>query len=212
VKNAGHDARVRTTRHRTSARICADRHVGGRCRQLCDTQQFHVENEVGLGWNPGILGIVGGAATRAVRELVRDEKAALATDPDAFKTLIPAGNDPARALDESIGLTGLLLWFAVGAKFRLAGVIEHGRCGMVVGRVELAAIGGKPHSVSNFVDLVGLGNRAWTDLELLIFQGEGGPEDSSGGWNAGRELDARGGRGRGMGDRLGCGRGSGLRR
>jgi hypothetical protein len=181
---------ARPSRHRTSAHGRSRSHL----RRVGDSEQFKVEDEIGVGRDTGILGVVGRAALCAVCKLVRNKETALAEDLHALKALIQARNGAtARALEKAIGLGGVLFLFAVGAHDRLASVIEHRHGGVIVRGVEFAAIGGKPNGVMNFVHLVRLGDCARADLQVLIFQREGSLEDSPGGWNAGRKLDAGGG-------------------
>ena len=78
---------------------------------------------------------------------------------------------------------------------------------MVGGGVELGAIGGEPAGVVDLIEFERLGFRAGTDLEVLVFEAEGGFEDAAADWNSWRKLDAGG---RGFRARAGFGRGSGL--
>ena len=134
-----------------------------------------------------------GTAFCAVCELPGNEDAALAADLHAINAQVQAGHGPtARALEEAEGLGGRLFWLSVRPHHRLEVFIVYRAWRVIVGRVEFAAVRGKPNGVMKRVDLVGFGDCARAELHVLILQREGGLEDSSGGWNAGWEFDAGG--------------------
>lgn len=68
-------------------RFCARERVG-------NSHQFNVEDKFCL-WRDG-----GQATVLAVRELIRNEQAALASNTHAFKADVPAADDAPRALRE----------------------------------------------------------------------------------------------------------------
>ena len=152
-----------------------------------------------------------GTAFCAVGQLPGNENAALAADLHAINAQIQTGHGAtARSLEEAKRLGGLLFWFSIRPHHRLEVFIVYRAWGVIVGRVELVAVRGKPNGVVKRVDLIGLGDCAGAELHVLVLQREGGLENSSGGWNAGWEFDAGGGRGSRMGYGLGCRRGCGL--
>ena len=106
------------------------RHHGAGCRHVGDFDQFHIEDEIGLGGDAGMVGTVGNVAG-SVSELPGNEDAALATDSHAGKTVVEAGNDAADALRERHGLGIAHLRLAIGAKFGFA-IFAHDRTAVLI--------------------------------------------------------------------------------
>lgn len=154
--------------------------------------QFNIEDEVGFGWDAGMVRTVVGDGSDSVGELPGNKEAALATDLHAAKALIEAGNEASHALGEWHGLGRPDLGLAVFAEHGLAVLVFLGLAGMVEGGVELDAVGGTVAGVIDLEQLAGFGVGAGADFDVLITQGEGGFDEASDRGDAGRQLDAGG--------------------
>ena len=137
---------------RTGQRMAAGRRAHGRtgchCRYVIHAHQFKIEDQVSFGWNTWMGSIRTGTAFCAVCELPGNEDAALAADLHAINAQVQAGHGPtARALEEAEGLGGRLFWLSVRPHHRLEVFIVYRAWRVIVGRVEFAAVRGKPNGV-----------------------------------------------------------------
>lgn len=114
----------RRNRHAWVHRVCS--RVVGRHDQIAYIDQLNVENQIGLGWNPGVGRVGPGAAARAICQLPRDEETALAAHLHSFEALIKAGNDSAKSLRKADWLGIAELWLAVFVEHRFAILVLQG--------------------------------------------------------------------------------------
>jgi hypothetical protein len=134
-------------------------------------------------------GIRTGTAASAIRHLPGNKQAALTANLHAVEALVEAGNQASHTLGKAEGLGVSQFGFSVGAHFGLAVFVEHGLAGVVVRRIELAAVGSEVAGVLHLVKLVGGGVSAGAQLDVLVAQGEGRLDDAFGRGNAGGKLD-----------------------
>jgi len=145
-------------------------------RQFAYVDQLYIEDKVGLGRNSYVGGLTVpgrllGDVARAVSELPGDEEAALAANVHAVEALVEARDQAARALCKGQRLRIAQLGLAVGAHLRLA-VSAHDGVAVVIGGVELHAVGSAVAGVEDLVHLERSGFSAGADLDLLVLQGE----------------------------------------
>jgi hypothetical protein len=136
------------------------------------------------------MGSVGaGPAFGAIGELPGDEETALAADLHAVEALIEAGNEAAHALGKCEGLRIAMFGLSIGIHDGFAVFVEDWCAWVVVGRIELVAVGSEPAGVLHLVHFVRLGDSASAELDVLVAEGEGRLYESSGRRDAGGKLD-----------------------
>lgn len=153
------------------------RHAGGhsahwaalrRSRQFRYIDQFDIEDQVRLGGDSGMLQTVVGNLAAAISQLIGDEEAALAANLHADETHVKAGNGAALALRKRHGLRIAELRLAVIAEHRLAVLVLDRWAGVVIGGVELDAVGSAIARVLHFVKLVRQGVSTGADHVILV--------------------------------------------
>jgi hypothetical protein len=82
------------------------------------------------------------------------------------------------------------LHLAIGVALHLSILIDDRLTGMVIGGVELTAVGGQPSGVVDFIELSGRGHGTSADFDVLVAQRVGHMDRSPDRRNAGRKLDS----------------------
>ena len=129
------------------------------------------------------------AASGAVCQLPGDKETALAANLHAVEALVEAWNEAAHTLRKCEGLGIAVFGLSIGVHDGFAVFVEDRGARVVVGRIELVAVGREPPGVLHLVHFVRLGDCAGAELDVLVAEGEGGLHDSPGGRNAGGKLD-----------------------
>ena len=90
-----------------------------RLLHVCHVYEFNIEDEIGFSRDAWMIGTVGNAAY-PIRELPRNEDAALAADLHTDEASVEARYDPAGALGEQHWLRFWRFGLAVGTELRFA--------------------------------------------------------------------------------------------
>lgn len=123
---------MRNNVDRLPIRRRAHARMRGRQLRIGYIHEFDIEDQIGFGWNAGVVESRPGASVCAVRKLPRNEQTTLAAHLHPFESIVEAGDDTANSLQKADRLAHVYFCFTVGIDLRLS-VVAHDRRLVVVG-------------------------------------------------------------------------------